>query len=385
MIALIAIPTVSSVIEMSKKNSVKVSTKNYVDAIENRLAMDNLTGKKSITNGISNINNIYTLDVKGNIPSSGYIKVSNEAEIRSGAFCINGYYVTYVNGTATIIDSKKCSDMKEPIALRSLINNNYTITTVPKTSIGSEISLGDERELLATTDMQGKSYYFRGNIDNNYISFAGYLWRIVRINGDGSFRLIAESSIGNVPYNENYNDIIYMGYTYVKDGITYDSTIKKYLENWFNDNVITNSDSDLLVKNIYCSDTTMYDDTHTVTYNRLFNQKNPSLLCSNPLYTHYMNIGLIMADEIVFAGAIANVDNTTFYLYNGDYWYTMSPAGYEASRAKILYYSNTENSFLKTISSYYERGVRAVINIHSNVQVITGNGTKDDPYIIFGG
>ena len=43
--------------------------------------------------------------------------------------------------------------------------------------------------LYAAEDDLGTSYYYRGNVTNNYVSYAGYIWRIVRRNGDGSIRL----------------------------------------------------------------------------------------------------------------------------------------------------------------------------------------------------
>ncbi len=68
--------------------------------------------------------------------------------------------------------------------------------------------------VCATKDNYGYSYYFRGTVDNNYVKFADKYWRIVRVNGDGTVRIIydgtavhtnGESStdrfIGNSPYN----------------------------------------------------------------------------------------------------------------------------------------------------------------------------------------
>ena len=44
--------------------------------------------------------------------------------------------------------------------------------------------------MFATEDDYGTSYYFRGAVDNNWVKFANYYWRIVRINGEGSIKLI---------------------------------------------------------------------------------------------------------------------------------------------------------------------------------------------------
>ncbi len=34
------------------------------------------------------------------------------------------------------------------------------------------------------------TYYYRGDVQNNWVSFGNFLWRIIRINGDGSIRMI---------------------------------------------------------------------------------------------------------------------------------------------------------------------------------------------------
>ena len=47
-----------------------------------------------------------------------------------------------------------------------------------------------DKGLYATIDDYGTSYYYRGSVNNNYVYFAGYYWRVIRINGDGSIRLL---------------------------------------------------------------------------------------------------------------------------------------------------------------------------------------------------
>ena len=44
------------------------------------------------------------------------------------------------------------------------------------------------------TDNLGTAYYYRGDVENNYVKFAGFYWRIIRINGDGSIRLIYDGT-----------------------------------------------------------------------------------------------------------------------------------------------------------------------------------------------
>ena len=49
-----------------------------------------------------------------------------------------------------------------------------------------------EKNMSVAIDDYGTSYYYRGNVIDNYLNFAGMCWRIVRIAGDGSVKLILE-------------------------------------------------------------------------------------------------------------------------------------------------------------------------------------------------
>ena len=114
--------------------------------------------------------------------------------------------------------------------------------------------------LCSAPDDYGTSYYYRGNVTNNYVYFAGYYWRIIRINGDDSIRMIydgtsahanSESSedrqIGTSQYNSSGNDNAYVGYMYgTPASTTYeathanlnDSTIKSYIDEWYAENIL---------------------------------------------------------------------------------------------------------------------------------------------------
>ena len=102
--------------------------------------------------------------------------------------------------------------------------------------------------LYMTEDDEGESYYYRGAVKNNYVSFAGFIWRIIRRNGDGSVRMIYSGkstsdtgdnvTIGNSQFNSKYRDPTYVGYKYNEDfslhenngttGYTWFTNTKKY-------------------------------------------------------------------------------------------------------------------------------------------------------------
>ena len=113
--------------------------------------------------------------------------------------------------------------------------------------------------MYAAEDDLGTSYYFRGAVNNNWVKFGKdssgkYIyWRIIRINGDGSIRMIYTGTtaptsstsvkmtgtgtiIGTVRYNTNYNSSVYVGYMYTvgeQHGNKTSSTIKTAIDNWY--------------------------------------------------------------------------------------------------------------------------------------------------------
>ncbi len=54
-----------------------------------------------------------------------------------------------------------------------------------------------DKGIYEAPDGTGTSYYYRGTVDNNWVQFGGYWWRIIRINGNGTVRMIYSGEIGN--------------------------------------------------------------------------------------------------------------------------------------------------------------------------------------------
>ena len=114
-----------------------------------------------------------------------------------------------------------------------VMNNHEATTDAAKTAIKakgtpdfSQVATTDEGLYMAEDD-EGESYYYRGAVKNNYVSFAGFIWRIIRRNGDGSVRMIYSGkstadtgdavTIGNSQFNRKYWDPTYVGYKYNED------------------------------------------------------------------------------------------------------------------------------------------------------------------------
>ena len=147
--------------------------------------------------------------------------------------------------------SKSCSTMYVIYSATSTTSNGITTYKATKvdqySSIKNIVNLSNSGLYMAEDDY-GKSYYYRGSIDNNYVSFAGFIWRIIRINGDGSIRMIysgtsttdtgAKTSIGTSAFNTDPYDMAYLGYKYGLDK-TYQETTATNL-NYSNINANTN-------------------------------------------------------------------------------------------------------------------------------------------------
>ena len=114
-----------------------------------------------------------------------------------------------------------------------VMNSHEATTDTAKTNIKvkgtpdfSQVATTDEGLYMAEDD-EGESYYYRGAVKNNYVSFAGFIWRIIRRNGDGSIRMIYsgkstadtgdDTMIGYSKFNDKYWDPTYVGYKYNED------------------------------------------------------------------------------------------------------------------------------------------------------------------------
>lgn len=260
--------------------------------------------------------------------------------------------------------------------------NNITIKSAPDFNLVATNNEG----LYATNDEDGISYYFRGAVTNNYVSFAGYLWRIIRINGDDTIRLIMQNSLESSEFNTNKNSTFYAGYTFSnKDGVE-NSNIKEILDRWYQENIISNNLNSFVATSKYCNDTNNYSEQYHIyyePYNRIVKNINPSLNCqenSEDFGGKYrLKVGLISADEIVLAGANYNSVNPNIYLNNNTDFYTMTPSDYYQYSAYMMFLK--ADGTLDDVSVSQKKAIRPVISLKAST-IVVGNGTVENPYKI---
>ena len=280
--------------------------------------------------------------------------------------------------------------------------------TVNVTSAESENSL-----LCSAPDNYGTSYYYRGNVSNNYVKFAGFYWRIVRINGDGSIRLIYDGTSGHengeniiddnatvVHFNAYYDDNAFIGYMYgTPSSSTYaethaninDSTIKAYVDNWYETNLKGKILEQYLYDNSFCNDRTMTSGTGTGKATTWYiGDASKSLKClqKNDAFTiNVINkgngnlkypIGLLNVSEFYLGGGERS-NNKKFYLYTGKREWTMTPFYYMGSNAAALHLNENGAIDANYVNDF--NYARPVINLKPN-SIKSGDGTINNPYVV---
>ena len=296
-----------------------------------------------------------------------------------------------------------------------------------------------EALLASTVDDYGTSYYFRGAVKNNYVEFANKCWRIVRITGDGSVKLVLHNdnttkvanpcnSANNSAsaafarysgttygsaFNTNDNDNAYVGFMYGATGAsdyasahanTNKSTILNNLESWYTNNLASYESK--LADTIWCNDKSTVsggpgygtNSTDYAAYNRLDSTKQPTLKCPNDNNGVKLSkftvddttngngnltykIGLLTADEISFAGSIAYTYNRSTYLQENtgtNWWWSLSPSYFGGSYANVW---GVGSGYLGNRGVSFGNGLRPVISLISSTNV-TGDGTSENPYVV---
>lgn len=252
------------------------------------------------------------------------------------------------------------------------IIKNSTVSQNPKTVVGMEVATEDEG-LIQDIDDRGVTYYFRGNVLNNYVNFANLKWRIARINGDNTVKLILDENTDELTEYYTSTDNNYFAYV--------NTNIKSYLSNWYQSNLTS---YEKFIASGKACDNSQYTGTDSYIFQasqRLLIDHNPTFNCLGSSIS--TKISVITADEVEYAGGLVGVSNTNYYLYNQDIYnpsWTITPS--KGSSAEFYPFTLSVNGALEenNIGSV-KRGVRPVINIVKDVPV-TGKGTKDEPYEI---
>ena len=300
----------------------------------------------------------------------------------------------------------------EKTLLYDFIKDNADTTTQIDFSQTSEASDTNGIYMTTDTDTGEAVYYYRGNVDNHLI-FANFCWRIVRTTETGGVKLIYDgvpsngqcnntgADIGGSLFNEDAwnGDAKYVGYMYGSDiddtENTNDSTIKAMIDTWYEENI--SSYESQLEDTVFCNDRSYTADGSTLyfgAYTRLVENIQPTLTCQDTkdgfAKTDYNGaltypVGLITADEMVYAGGVYNTSNGSFYLNNANNQWSLSPFGFNVS-SSVEFYLRGDGTI--TFSNVLGDGtgnptsVRPVVSLQPEIAITAGAGTAEEPFII---
>ena len=301
-------------------------------------------------------------------------------------------------------DEKGITNIEELIANYTTVKTRTfpltTTSTVTETTTGVIYKSANSNQY----DNDGEVYYFAGNPTDNWVKWAGFYWRIIRINGNGSIRMIYQGTNANTTgtntqiktsaFYSNADRSEYVGLKYTigsQHGTETDSVILGELNTWYQNNFVSYAD-DIDTNVGFCSDREMASGyswssqpsstIYYAAYGRLVQSSsnvNPSFKCSNSSDLLKIPVGLITADEIIMAGLPRSGSTTSNYLYTGqDYW-TMSPTWY-GSRTVVFIVSSAGK--LGNTDVFITYGVRPVVNLKADSQFSGGNGTSETPFVV---
>ena len=324
-----------------------------------------------------------------------------------------------------------------PTLVEKLLADNPTIktrtafnTVFTETNIGTLYKSTESRAGAAAKTV----YYFAGDAKNNWVKFAGFYWRIIRTNHDGSIRMLYSGTspdtekgyIGESAFNSAEDSPKYAGYMYGTDESlsesrtnTNDSTIKTYIDNWYSTN-LSSYTKYISTEAVYCNDRQL-DSGQTwstssrfnyITYTRLDwkgsgANANPTYDCadshdafsaSNTDAKLTYPIGLMTADEINIAGGLAYnagglaYNNASAYYYlnsaggsvtGSTWWWSLSPMFWIGSYSYVWFvYGSDHPGILNSGDVNGEIGVRPAISLKTCALWTSGDGTPETPYEI---
>ena len=425
------------------KESTTISIRSWMDIetpeiegankiFENKITIESAAGNKQLAALIlaNNPINTSTPDFSSGEPTAKSYKETDPTEgnpnlnsTKAGNKALGSSYTfNKTTGRYTLVDTKTNQTYDESSIGKYTCNNTtskcstmYKINSVTDTTVNNVdtyTSKGNYNKLTKAIlyesnktskiysqsgmykaeDDDGESYYFRGKIDNNYVSFANNLWRIVRINGDGSIRLILEGlttkrSI-SMFYTRN-NERICNSSNPCDNNVGIASPAKKNLQTWYENTLVTYDDK--IVESRYCNDTSFVyssdDRIYYGAYERLHDTNKPILKCPETQSTsggaYKLKIGLLSADEANMAGLkplfpYSMYAGTNYLIFESSAWTTMSLGSSTVSGTLF------NIGFTGSIAGQYHNTsfLRPVINLKSDIQITSGDGSKSNPYVV---
>lgn len=194
-------------------------------------------------------------------------------------------------------------------------------------------------------DEENNIYRYKGNVDDNYIEYSGILYRIIGIDNENNVKAVSDN-------------VVTLMYSGLEKGFS-----KSYVNKWLNK-------SDVEHSGIYKN--TMYGSEEYLSYTYMCNDVIDDLAnitCEDNTNDYEMTL-LSLYDY-------ANAGGKESYLNNGESFYLST---LDSNKGNYFITESGEVGINKITSKVY--GVRPVITFTGKTKLISGNGTKNEPYRI---
>ena len=286
------------------------------------------------------------------LTSSGYIK-NLESISPKGSTCSGEVVVKNVNGNHLYQAYLNCgSDYSTERASNYILDN----TSVVSSGVGLY--------------KQGDNYYYRGENPNNYITFAGMEYRIVKINQDGTMDIIANEKRTRSEWDDRYNNERESNVGVNNYSL---SRAKDYLLAFINSESF--SDSDRLMMEPFSLCVGKVSENSAYSLEQECSSKIDNELVGLLPLSNYLYASLDSSCQSVMDGSCENYNYLANYVSN---WWTQT-ADADSTYKVYDIYSGGGLGLVRASNSY---SLREVIRLTDQVVYVSGNGTETAPYVI---
>ena len=226
-----------------------------------------------------------------------------------------------------------------------LPDNGHLLRKITSTGTVKEVIEDDIMNRLNYDDSE--QTFVTGSNPYNYIWYSGKLWRVVSISpSDNSVKLVTDESISSILYDDNNS-----------------AFVGSYMEEWLNDNTV---------------DGFLYNLREPDKFIKMDSKWNASQMSDTSKPPSEEEGGTIVEDAVGLLNVYEYTMSGAFWLNNG-YWWTLTPY----SQNGIWYLNGTIMTYA-SLPIVYNFGVRPSINLKSEIKVVSGNGSEDNPYKLEG-
>jgi len=260
------------------------------------------------------------IEVSDNFDENPTVEIESKLDVLSPDTYVIKYIVTDQSGKVTTV----------------------TRTVIVTVATTKDIILSDGVTSTNEACTEGVDCYINKG-DNNFVWYSGHLWRIIKVNSDGTVKLVTEEVVAGFSFDDDSS-----------------AFIGSHAEEWLNEEFYRelNNTNELIVESEYCNE-------------QLNSLKKKRYTCSDSAKVK-AKVALLTVDEYNILGGANS------YLNNGTRFHTMTPTG---PKTAFIVEEDGNREYNLYVNEPY--GMRPVITTKA-LDITKGTGTKEDPYHVKG-